>query len=243
MSVLSLRTTPPKDAEGLVTMKDHFSSPQWVDRVRGRLEPRGVAGMDAHLRVGCRDCLAAFDTWQGVAAFAEEERSSTPPADAIRVVKSYLAQRNRLEDRPGPSTTPWAIATFATLVFDSLHASAAGVRAAAAFTRHLVFEAKSLVVDLHVDETSPTGGVLLIGQVADSKDPGRVLENVWLSLVNERGEVSMFPTNEYGEFNCTFTRGRSLKLMVYAKSQVVAIPLDSLFDSTHDTPGPSERKG
>src|SRR5262245_53979859 len=128
-------------------MRQHFTGPQWVDLVRGQLTGEIADDMDRHLRMGCQECVAAFDAWQGFAVFAVEERESTPPADAVRVAKSYLAQ-HKLAGRPN-SIAWWASTPLATLVFDSRQTASAGVRAAAtAFSRHLVFSANSLIVDL-----------------------------------------------------------------------------------------------
>jgi hypothetical protein len=193
--------------------------------------------MDRHLRAGCTECVAAFDAWQGLAVFAREEREITPPENVVRVAKSFLAQRKLSE--PVPSAQPivaWASATLATLVFDSRLTAAAGVRASAtAFSRHLVFGARSLVVDLHIDTSSRAGYFLLAGQIADRNAPDEPLENVWLSLVDDRQEITTFRTNELGEFRCTFDLRRALKLMVYAGRDVVAIPMETLFDPSTDS--------
>jgi hypothetical protein len=218
-------------------MKEHFTAPQWVDLVRGQLTGEIADDMDRHLRMGCQECVAAFDAWQGFAVFAAEERESTPPADAIRVAKSYLAQ-HKLAGRPN-AIAWWASTPLATLVFDSRQTAAAGVRAAAtAFSRHLVFSANSLIVDLHIDTASRAGWFLLQGQVADRDHPDRPLEHIWLSLVDDRQEITTFQTNQLGEFRCTFDLRRALKLMVYAGRDVVAIPIETLFDSSSD-PSPT----
>jgi len=112
----------------------------------------------------------------------------------------------------------------------------AGVRASAtAFSRHLVFGARSLVVDLHIDTSSRAGWFLLAGQIADRTAPDKPLENVWLSLVDDRHEITTFRTNALGEFSCTFDGHRALKLMVYAGRDVIAIPMDTLFDPSTDS--------
>jgi hypothetical protein len=219
--------------------KAHFAAPQWVDLVRGQLPEEVANEMDTHLRAGCEECAAAFDAWQGLAVFASDERALTPPEDAVRVAKSYLAQHKLAEPVriPPTSVVSWASATLATLVFDSRQAAPAGIRAAAtaAFSRHLVFDAKTLVIDLHIDTASRKGWFLLAGQVADTSRPDQPLENVWLSLVDDRQEISMFQTNELGEFRCTFNLRRALKLMVYAGRDVVAIPIEAVFDPSTDT--------
>jgi hypothetical protein len=216
-------------------VREHFSSPQWVDLVRGQLAEEVANEMDRHLRMGCRECVAAFDVWQGLAVFASEERASTPPEDSVRVAKSYLAQR-RLA-MPGmaasQSMVSWASATLATLVFDSRQAAPVGLRAAVAtFSRHLVFGANALLIDLHVDAAARAGWFLLAGQLADSRRPDVPLENVRMSLVDGQQEIATFRTNELGEFRCTFDLRRTLKLMVYAGRNVIAIPMEALDPAT-----------
>ena len=217
--------------------KAHFEAPDWVDLVRGQLDEEIANEMDTHLRAGCEECVAAFNAWQDLAVFASDERASTPPADAVRVAKSYIVQHKLSEavKVPPSSIASWASATFATLVFDSQQEAPAGIRASAnGFSRHLVFDARSLVIDLHIDNSSRQGWFLLTGQVADTSNPDVPLANVWLSLVDDRQEVSMFQSNELGEFRCTFNIRRSLKLMVYSGRDVVAIPIEALFDPSTD---------
>ena len=69
-------------------MTDHFSSPQWVDLVRGLLDEDTGTEMDRHLREGCEPCREAFAAWSGFASFAEAEAQFEPPHDALRVARS-----------------------------------------------------------------------------------------------------------------------------------------------------------
>ncbi len=219
-------------------MREHFTSPQWVDLVRGQLAEEVATEMDRHLRAGCSECVAAFDAWQGLALFAAEERTLTPPADAVRVAKSYFAQQTLAAPLAGPSYPfiSWASATTATLVFDSHQAAPAGIRAAASFSRHVVFDAESLVIDLHIETGSRAGWFLLSGQIVDRHNPARPVDNIWLSLVDERLEISSFQTNHLGEFRCTFAFRKALKLMVYAGRDVIALPIEMLLDpGTHSS--------
>ena len=211
-------------------MREHFTSPQWVDLVRGQLPEEVATEMDRHLRAGCTECVAAFDAWQGLAVFAAEERASTPPAAAVRVAKSYFAQHMFAAPLASPSHpfVSWTAATLGKLVFDSHQAAPAGVRAAATFSRHVVFDAESLVIDLHIETASRAGWFLLAGQIVDRRNPARSVENIWLSLVDDRQEISSFQTNQLGEFKCTFDFRRALKLMVYAGRHVVALPIETL---------------
>src|SRR4030095_9941737 len=134
-------------------MTEHFSSPQWVDLVRGLLSEDMQTTMDQHLRAGCEECREAFAAWSGFATFAEAESGFEPPREAVRVVKTYLAQQHV---RDGVTLAPqrqlgrWAgPSMLATLVFDSVQAAPAGVRATSAYSRHLLFSAHSMAIDLH----------------------------------------------------------------------------------------------
>jgi len=215
-------------------MSDHFSSPQWVDLVRGLLDGNAREAMDQHLRDGCDDCLKAYNAWYGLAVFAEEERGFEPPHEALRVAKTYLAQRNVLEGRVAESGRrhAWVPSVLATLVFDSTQALPAGVRAAATagYSRHLLFAAQSLAIDLHVETASKPGWFLLAGQIADSSAPDRLPHKVDLALVQGDIELSTFQTNEFGEFQCTFDRRKDLTLLVSLESGAISLPLDVLFN-------------
>ena len=217
-------------------MTDHFSSPQWVDLVRGLLGEGQKAQMDQHLRSGCEECCAAFAAWSGFATFAEAERGFDPPHDAMRVVKTYLAQQQLRDTRPVTRRRSWVPSMLATLVFDSNQAMPAGVRASGAYSRHLLFAAQSMAIDLHVETASKAGWFLLAGQIADSSRPDQLPRRIDLSLVDGDIELSAFQTNEYGEFQCTFDRRKDLMLLFTLESGEVALPLDVLFNpSTPNT--------
>jgi hypothetical protein len=213
-------------------MTGHFSSPQWVDLVRGQLTEDLKQDMDQHLRAGCEECREAYAAWHGFAVFAEEEPGFEPPRDAVRVAKTYLAQRNLLD---GTGTAArrraWASSTVATLVFDSLQATAAaGVRAGAAdHSRHLLFAAQSLAIDLHVETASKPGWFLLAGQIVDGSRPDQLPRRIDLCLLDGNRQISAFQTNEFGEFQCTVDRRADLTLLLGLESGAIALPLDVLF--------------
>jgi hypothetical protein len=216
-------------------MTNHFSSPQWVDLVRGLLTEDVREEMDQHLRAGCETCHEANAAWCQFAEFAEEESRFEPPRDALRVAKTYLAQRNLLDGRTGTARRrAWAPSALATLVFDSSQAAAAaGVRSGAGYSRHLLFAAQSLAIDLHVETGSKAGWFLLAGQVADSSRPDQLPRAIELCLVDGDREISTFKTNEFGEFQCTFDRRNNLTLLFALESGAVALPLDVLFNPSH----------
>jgi hypothetical protein len=120
----------------------------------------------------------------------------------------------------------------ATLVFDSMQAAPAGVRASGGYSRHLLFAAQSMAIDLHIETASKAGWFLLAGQIADSNRPEQLPRPIELSLVEGDKEISAFQTNEFGEFQCTFDRRNDLTLLVALEGGDVALPLDALFNTS-----------
>jgi len=210
-------------------MTEHFSSPQWVDLVRGLLSEDMKTEMDQHLRAGCGECREAFAAWSGFATFAEAEPGFEPPREAVRVAKTYLAQQHVREGRQATRHRSWGPSMLATLVFDSLQTSPAGVRAGSGYSRHLLFSAHSMAIDLHIETASKAGWFLLAGQIADSSRPDQLPRPIVMSLVQGDTEISTFTTNEFGEFQCTFDRRNDLTLLFALEGGDVALPLDALF--------------
>jgi hypothetical protein len=223
-------------------MTEHFSSPQWVDLVRGVASDEVRGAMDTHLREGCPDCVEAYHLWHGMALFAREERALTPPEDAVRVVKSYLAQQRIAQPAEPPAgARSFASAIIATLLFDSLQAVPAGVRASvASYSRHLLFGAQSLAIDLHIDAGSRPGSFLLAGQIIDKSNPEGPFARATVSLVDGDLVVSTFETNEFGEFQCTFELRSNMKLHVALEHEMVTLPLEMLFDPSNPSSSRSE---
>jgi hypothetical protein len=210
-------------------MTEHFSSPQWVDLVRGLLSEDMKTEMDQHLRAGCGECREAFAAWSGFATVAETEPGFEPPREAVRVAKTYLAQQHFREGRQVTRHRSWGPSMLATLVFDSLQTSPAGVRAGSGYSRHLLFSAHSMAIDLHIETASKAGWFLLAGQIADSSRPDQLPRPIVMSLVQGDTEISTFTTNEFGEFQCTFDRRNDLTLLFALEGGDVALPLDALF--------------
>jgi len=215
-------------------MTDHFSLPQWVDLARGVLGEDVKAVMDQHLQTGCEQCRKAFATWSGFATFAQAEAGFEAPHDAIRVAKTYLVQQQVREGRtvaPRRQRLRWAgPSMLATLVFDSMQASPAGVRAGGGYSRHLLFTAHQMAIDLHVETGSKAGWFQIAGQIADERKPDQPPRPIDLSLVEGDTEISAFQTNEFGEFQCTFDRRSDLTLLFALEGGEVALPLDTLFN-------------
>jgi hypothetical protein len=219
-------------------MTDHFSSPQWVDLVRGLLSEDTKAQMDQHLRTGCEECRTAFAAWSELATFAEEEPGFEPPRDAVRVAKTCFTQQHVDDGRTVARRHSWRPlvvargkpSMLASLVFDSMQAMPAGVRTSGNYSRHLLFSAHSIAIDLHIETASKAGWFLLAGQIADSSRPDQLPRRIALSLVEGDTEIGAFQTNEFGEFQCTFDRRKDLTLLFALDGGEVALPLGVLFN-------------
>jgi hypothetical protein len=200
--------------------------------------------MDGHLRDGCSECRESHSLWHGFNEFAEHERASRPPEDALRDAKSYLArQRARareIGDRVSRATGLTS-AIVATLVFDSLRqAMPAGMRASAAASRHLLYAASPLAIDLHLDSGRRPGRFTLAGQIADGTHPEQPPQNVRLALLSNDVTVMTFEATRLGEFHCEFERRDNLVLLILIEGrEPIVIPLDALFEPTN--PGLSPR--
>ena len=220
-------------------MAEHFSSPQWADLVRG-VAPAEVRGtMETHVRAGCPDCVDAYRLWTDVAVFAQDERALTVPENALRVAKSYFAAQGLGASPPPERHRSLASAIIATLLVDSLQTAHAGVRSGAgAYSRHLLFGAGSLAIDLHVDAGSRPGSFLLAGQIIDKSSLARPFARAAVSLVDGDVTISTFETNEFGEFQATLDLLKNMKLLVAFEHDLVTLPLDVLFDPSN----PSSRE-
>lgn len=218
----------------------HFSSPQWIDMVRGVLsgEARGV--MESHLSDGCTECVETHGMWQRFSRFAELEKSAEPPEEAVQVAKSYVVvEEGAGTQSESQSVLEWASSLIPTLVFDSLQeALPAGVRAGAATGRYLLYAANDLMIDLHIQSGAHVGAVLLAGQIANAARPGHPLPDLRVSLTKGKAEVTAYRVNALGEFHSEFQRDQNLALVVTAQGhEPIVIPLDRLFEPQNGSAG------
>jgi hypothetical protein len=186
--------------------------------------------MDQHLRTDCDECRKAFAIWSGFATFAQAEAGFEAPHDAVRVAKTYLAQQQARQPRTTTQRRSWGPSMLATLVFDSMQSAPAGVRAGGGYSRHLLFAASAMAIDLHIEAASKTGWFQLAGQIADSSRPEQLPRPIELSLVEGDTEISTFRTNEFGEFQCTVDCRGTLTLLFALEGGQVALPLDTLLN-------------
>src|SRR5262245_57643868 len=125
---------------------EHITQAQAVDAARGVLTPSERAAVEQHA-TGCADCAAMLNDWERFAAFVEADERFEPPADAVRVARSYLTA-DRLAQ--APSQRRGIVAVAARLAFDTMLDVASGVRSDVSESRHLLYEAPPLSIDIHL---------------------------------------------------------------------------------------------
>lgn len=124
----------------------------------------------------------------------------------------------------------------ATLVFDTCRqtASSGALRSGSSGSRHLLYRAGDLAVDLRLEASARRERILLIGQVADARRPSAGLGDVRPSLLSQSGELAALDVNEWGEFQYEFERREDLTLsVVFRHRPPILIPLDRLPLSPH----------
>ena len=138
----------------------HFPAAQWVDLVRGVASDAVRDALEKHLGERCQECLDDYRTWQQVADFAKRDEAFEPPSDALRIVQSYMRSQGEPAGAVFESKSAKRLWVSATLTFDSLQAASAGLRAASAVARHLLYVAGMWAIDIHLEAAQKEGSTL-----------------------------------------------------------------------------------
>src|SRR6266446_6637678 len=202
----------------------HFSEQAWADFVRGVSESETKANIESHLARGCCDCGATSDVWNQLQTIVSNEESYMPPESAVRMVKLEFVTTNSQEQA----------SVLANLLFDTfVQPLAAGIRSGAAVARQLVYEAEGLTVDLRLDSQSPSGKILVVGQVLDQRLPRVSPSGVSIALWTPKGQPFLeVSPNESGEFQLEVNAQDDLRLLIeVAGRKTIRIPLANLGQS------------
>jgi hypothetical protein len=202
----------------------HFSEQAWADFVRGVSESETKANIESHLARGCCDCGATSDVWNQLQTIVSNEKSYMPPESAVRMVKLEFVTTNSQEQA----------SVLANLLFDTfVQPLAAGIRSGAAVARQLVYEAEGLTVDLRLDSQSPSGKILVVGQVLDQRLPRVSPRGVSIALWTPKGQPFLeVSSNESGEFQLEVNAQDDLRLLIeVAGRKTIRIPLANLGQS------------
>ncbi len=198
---------------------EHFSEQAWADFIRGINSSETKMNIESHLARACFDCRATSEVWNRVQATIANERTYTPPDNAVRMAKHEFAAIYAPE--PGSSVLP-------NLLFDTFaQPLAAGIRSGAAVARQLVYEAEGLTVDLRLDSEPRSGKILVVGQVLDQRLPRVSPRGVSIALWTPKGQPFLeVSPNESGEFQLEVNAQDDLRLLIeVAGRKTIRIPL------------------
>lgn len=199
----------------------HFKSELWIDYVRGVAAAEDRRRIEDHLAAGCKACGAAVARWWAVVEFAAQEAIYEPPSSAVRVVKSHRLPQSE-------SRSPIAV-TIATLVFDTLRAPApVGVRGANPTSRHMLYKAAHVSIDLRIEPALRSERIVLVGQLVDARPPHKGLRASSLAVMSGQSTIVSTASNAFGEFQLEFQPRDSLVLAVVVDGQAIQIPLEEL---------------
>jgi hypothetical protein len=216
-----------------MTRHQHLDTWEWLDFVRGVGNPAGQSANAAHLS-GCERCQAVVRGLHAVAAAAAREAHYDPPASVLRRAQAIF-----------PVRTP-AMSVVAKLISDNFRDPLpAGLRAIGRLTRHALYEAGDVFVDLQMDHETVAGTVTLVGQVSDRADPQTNTTSLPILLMARTGLVASAMCNRLGEFGMQFRPARELRLYVPLREsgRYVDVPMDEVLQRPPRQPrAPKRRK-
>lgn len=114
------------------------------------------------------------------------------------------------------------------LVFDTAESPLAeGVRRRDVTSRHLLYEAEELCLDLRLERDPRGPRSVLVGQLLDRQSPADPLSAVPVLLLTEGEVVERVETNRLGEFQLEIEPRKSMSLCLAVRGEhLVEVPLD-----------------
>jgi len=192
----------------------HYDLSEWTDFVRGLLPGERRSEMDHHLERGCSDCSATLAFLRQVtevaSAEAAYEQSSARLSGAARGVFRAPAGRSW-----GERVAVGLETILASLTFDSAAGlQAVGVRGDRTASRQMLYQAGDYCIDLRLDRERDSMKIILVGQVANQKDPLLQLARLPVFVLDGKRIVSETASNQFGEFTLEFVLRQNLRLCV-----------------------------
>ena len=118
----------------------------------------------------------------------------------------------------------------AKLVFDTASRPVTpGTRRRTSNSRHLLYQVEDLCLDLRLDRPQPTGESVMVGQLADRKDPLKPLAGLPIFLVSGETVLARTFSNRQGEFRVQYEAQVSLSLCLSQDNdRRIEIPVDPM---------------
>lgn len=193
----------------------HYEIGRWADFARNVTAPRERAKMEEHLASQCAECGATLEFLRKVTATAALEpnyESVTPDLSAAaRRVFTLPALATRWPDKVLKALQ----VLVGRLTFDSAaDLQPAGARAHRTDTRQVMYEAGDFCLDLRFDRERDSMHIMLVGQVANQKNPEFRVARLPVFILSGQKVVSQTASNEFGEFSLEYIPRSNLRLCV-----------------------------
>lgn len=201
----------------------HFTPERWSDFARGVVTGPECATMEGHLSSGCATCGRIADVLAKLAAAAKAEAAYEAPPELTNRAAALFA-------RPRPRGLSRVLRVVPELVFATFRDPLpAGVRARE-WPSQVLYHVLDFSIDLHVkserlDDERGSSRMVLVGQIADRKDPRKRLADIVISLVYGRQVAAHDVSNQWGEFYLVYEPVKRLRLQILDGARNIEIPL------------------
>lgn len=171
--------------------------------------------MQEHLAAGCADCGAQLEFLQRVTATAAAEGAYESATSGL----SDAARRIFTKPHAGLRWTDKTIQALRALVSHLTYDSAvdpqpAGARTNRAASRQMLYEAGDFCLDLRFDRERDSLQVMLVGQVANQKNPEFPVAKLPVLILSGQNVITQTASNEFGEFSLQYIPRPNLRLCV-----------------------------
>ena len=193
----------------------HYEVGEWSDFARNVLSPMDRTEMEEHLAAGCVECSGQLEFVRRVAGTAAAEMAYERVTPDLAI-----AARRVFNKRPAGARWPdKAIQALQILVahltYDStLDLQPAGARANRAASRQMLYEAGDFCLDLRFDRERDSPQVMLVGQVANKKNPEFSVAKLPVLILSGQKVITQTASNEFGEFSLEYIPRPNLRLCV-----------------------------
>ena len=120
----------------------------------------------------------------------------------------------------------------AKLVFDTAGRTVfSGTRRREASSRHLLYEIENLCLDLRLDQPPQSSSAVVVGQLADRKDPLKPLAGLAIYLASGEEFLAQTTSNRLGEFQIECEPRSAMTLCLpLDDEQLIEVPMDPQHD-------------
>lgn len=184
----------------------HYDISRWSDFARGLVKGTDRTAMVKHLEAGCKQCRRASDVLGRFAKLAQGEAEYQVPQSLVHWARSILVMQ-----RPEKSRGLARLA--ARLIFDSFRDPLpAGVRSRPGSSPQVLFQAGDFSLDLRLDFEPGTPRPVLVGQIANFKNPSMEMSHVPVFLVRDDEVIARAVSNSLGEFQMEYQEKSRLRV-------------------------------